>query len=69
MLPLLIYEVAWKTIWLTAVALPVWLNHGPIDDELAATIQACLLILPFYLIIPWRYVLANFVQEPGDRWR
>lgn len=69
MLPLLIYEVTWKTIWLTAVALPVWLKHGSIDDELAATIQACLLILPFYLIIPWRYVFLNFVRQPGDRWR
>ncbi len=69
MLPLLIYEVTWKTIWLIAVALPVWLNHGPVDGDLAATIQACLMILPFYLIIPWRYVLANFVLQPGDRWK
>ena len=69
MLPLLIYEVAWKTIWLAAVALPVWMSHGAIDDDFAATIQACLMILPFYLIIPWRYVFANFVQQAGDRWR
>jgi hypothetical protein len=69
MLPLLIYEVTWKTIWLIAVALPVWLHHGAIDDELAATIQACLMILPFYLIIPWRYVFKTFVQQPGDRWK
>lgn len=69
MLPLLIYEVTWKTIWLIAVALPVWLSHGPIDDALAATIQACLMVLPFYLIIPWRYVFRNYVQQPGDRWR
>ncbi len=69
MLPLLIYEVTWKTIWLVAVALPVWLRHGAIDDDLGATIQACLLVLPFYLIIPWRYVFANFVQQPGDRWK
>ncbi len=69
LLPLLIYEVTWKTIWLVAVALPIWLSHGPIDDELAATIQACLMVLPFYLIIPWRYVVVNFVLQPGDRWK
>jgi len=69
MLPLLIYEVTWKTIWLIAVALPVWRSHGAIDDDLAATIEACLMAMPFYLIIPWRYVFANFVQQPGDRWK
>jgi hypothetical protein len=69
MLPLLFFEVTWKTIWLIAVAFPVWLHHAPIDDELAATIQACLMVLPFYLIIPWRYVGVNFIQQSGDRWR
>ena len=69
MLPLLIYEITWKTIWLIAVALPVWLSHGVFDDALAATTQACLMILPFYLIIPWRYVFKTFVRQPGDRWK
>jgi len=69
MLPLLIYEVTWKTIWLLAVALPVWMSHSPIDDDLAATIQACLMIMIFYLVLPWRYVFANFVQQAGDRWK
>jgi hypothetical protein len=69
MLPLLIYEVTWKTIWLIGVALPVWMSHSAIDDDLAATIQACLMCMPFYLIIPWRYVFANFVQAAGDRWK
>ncbi len=69
MLPLLIYEMTWKTIWLAAVALPVWMSHGPMDDALWATTQACLMVLPFYLIIPWRYVFAHFVQQSGDRWK
>jgi hypothetical protein len=69
MLPLLLFELTWKTIWLIAVALPVWMNHGPIDDELAATIQACLIIVPMYFVIPWRYVFSSFVLQPGDRWK
>ena len=69
MLPLLIYEATWKTIWLVTVALPIWIHHGPIDDALAATIQACFIGVAFYLVIPWRYVFATFVQQPGDRWR
>jgi hypothetical protein len=69
MLPLLLFEVTWKTIWLIAVALPVWLSHSPIDDDLAATIQACLMAVIFLFVIPWRYVFANFVQQAGDRWK
>jgi len=69
MLPLLFFEVTWKTIWLIAVALPLWLSHSPIDDDLAQTIQACLMGMIFYFVIPWRYVFANYVQQAGDRWK
>jgi hypothetical protein len=34
-----------------------------------ATIQACLVIMIFDLVIPWRHVFANFVQQGGDRWK
>jgi hypothetical protein len=69
MLPLLIYEATWKSIWLLAVALPIWMSHAPIDDALAATIRACLIGPAFYLVIPWRYAYASFVQQAGDRWK
>jgi hypothetical protein len=69
MLPLLIYEATWKSIWLLAVALPIWLHHDTVDDALAATIRACLMGVAFYLVIPWRYVISNFFQQTGDRWR
>lgn len=68
MLPLMIYEATWKSVWLVAVALPVYLSHAPIDDALAATIQACLMGAAFYLVIPWRYAVRNFVRQAGDRW-
>ena len=69
MLPLLFYEMTWKAIWLLAVPLPMWLSHTPIDADTADTIQACAWAIIFPIIIPWRYVFATFVQQPGDRWR
>jgi hypothetical protein len=69
MLPLLLFEVTWKAIWLIAVALPPWLNHSAIDADMAATTQACLMAVVFLFVIPWRYVFDNFVQQRGDRWR
>jgi hypothetical protein len=69
MLPLLLFEVTWKAIWLLAVALPVWTSHGPIGPDMAQTIQACFMAIVFPIIIPWRYVLSTFARQPGDRWR
>lgn len=69
MLPLMFFELTWKAIWLIAVPLPLWLNHSPIDADTADTIQACLWAVILVLVIPWRYVFASFVQQPGDRWK
>ena len=69
MLPLLFFELTWKSIWLIAVPLPLWINHSPIDADTASTIQACLMAAIFLILIPWRYVFANFVLHPGDRWK
>ncbi|MBL8012901.1 MAG: hypothetical protein JNN05_03550 [Candidatus Omnitrophica bacterium] len=68
MLPLLFFELVWKTIWLTGVALPLWLGDQ-LSAETAASAKDCLMgvIIPF--VIPWRYVIANYVKRPGDRWR
>lgn len=68
MLPLLFFELAWKAIWLTAVALPLWSAHR-IDADTAATIPECLMGIIVPIVIPWRYAFATFLRAPGDRWR
>ena len=68
MLPLLLFELIWKSIWLAAIALPLW-SANRIDPATMETIRACALgLVIFPLAIPWPYVLARFVREPGDRW-
>jgi hypothetical protein len=68
MLPVLFAELIWKAIWLITVALPLWSAHQMDADNLE-TVQNCLMgiIVPF--VIPWRYVFANFVKTPADRWK
>ena len=68
MLPLLFFEITWKAIWLIAVALPLWTSHSPIPADVQQTIQACLMVVLFPFLIPWRYVVTTFVREAGDRW-
>ncbi len=67
MLPLLFFEITWKVIWLGLIALPLWRAHR-IDADTAQTIFACSMVVIFPIIIPWRYVIANFARKPGDRW-
>ena len=68
MLPLLFWEIAWKTIWLTSVALRQWLTGG-IDPAFAENTFACLFVVIFVIIVPWSYVFENYVKKPGDAWR
>ena len=68
MLPVLLFELAWKTIWLAAVALPLW-SANAIDARAIETVRDCVLAVVLIPLIPWRYVLANYVRKPGDRWR
>ncbi|MGA3131406.1 MAG: hypothetical protein ABSD59_11440 [Terracidiphilus sp.] len=68
MLPLLLFELIWKTIYLVDFALPLWRAHQ-IDDAVAADIQAVLMVVIFIPLIPWRTVWAQYAVQRGDRWR
>ncbi len=69
MLPLLLFEFAWKTIWLFDFGLQQWLS-GPrpptFDDDFFA-IGIGVLLMP--LVIPWGYVWRRYVKQPGAPWR
>jgi hypothetical protein len=67
MLPLLFFELIWKAIWLSAIALPLWLAHQ-VDADTAQTAVECLMGIIVPIVIPWRYVFANYLRKPGDRW-
>ena len=69
MLPLLLFETAWKYIWFFAFGLPQYLS-GRVpptfaDDFMPITFGV--VIMPF--VIPWGYVWRHYVLAPGDRWR
>ncbi len=68
MLPVLLFELAWKSIWLATIALPLW-SANAIDARAMETVRDCVLAVVLIPVIPWRYVLANYVRKPGDRWR
>lgn len=69
MLPLLLFELAWKVIWVITIGLPLR-NAGPLEGAFADTWLNNLfgvVILP--LAIPWGYVYRKYLRESGERWR
>ncbi|MEA3060662.1 MAG: hypothetical protein QOJ94_443 [Sphingomonadales bacterium] len=69
MLPLLMFELAWKTIWLFDFGLGQWLSgqRPPTFAEDVFAIGLGVILMP--IVIPWGYVWCHYVKQPGDRWR
>jgi hypothetical protein len=65
MLPLLVFEIGWKLIWASAVALPKWLD-GSLDEGTLSILFNCAVVLPFVFVVPWRHVAGTFLgtREP-----
>jgi hypothetical protein len=68
MLPILVFELAWKFIWVAVVALPLWIANQ-MDPATLSVFYSCLVVLIVLAVIPWRYVVAHYVTKQGDRWR
>jgi hypothetical protein len=68
MLPVLLFELIWKAIWLIAVGFPMW-SSNQMDAATVETAQNCLMGVIFLIVIPWPYVFENYVKKPGDRWK
>lgn len=68
MLPLLFFEMGWKTLWLLRVALPLW-SADKLDAATLQTVYECLGVVIFPLIIPWPHVFRTYFKKAGDPWR
>jgi hypothetical protein len=69
MLPLLMFEFAWKTMWLIDFGLPQW-SSGQLPPTFAEDFSAIAMgVVLMPLVIPWRYVYRHYVKQHADRWR
>lgn len=55
MLPILLFEVAWKLTWVTAVAVPL-LPSGDMSTRTSALLFSCAFVIIIVAVIPWGYV-------------
>ena len=69
MLPLLMFEFAWKTVWLLDYGLAQWStgNVPATFPEDFKAIVAGVILMP--IVIPWGDVARHFALQSGARWR
>ncbi|HYG31034.1 MAG TPA: hypothetical protein VD887_12580 [Allosphingosinicella sp.] len=69
MLPLMLFELAWKVLWLAFYGLPAW-SAGEMDPAYASSLKETGIgVILVIVVVPWRYVFDHYVTKAGDRWR
>ncbi len=68
MLPIMLFESAWKLIWMAVVALPLWATDQ-LDPANLDVFYRNLWVVIILAVTPWRYVVNQYVTQRGDRWR
>lgn len=72
MLPLLLFELLWKVLWVAGWGLPLWSTQqltqrlGPDAQSNLVNCLVGIVLVP--LVMPWGYLLKQYVRAPGDRW-
>jgi hypothetical protein len=67
MLPILLFELAWKAVWLIDYGLPQW-RAGVHTAQFTADFKAIAMGVILIPIIPWGYVFQHYLKKPGARW-
>jgi hypothetical protein len=68
MLPILLFEVVWKLIWMAAVAVP-YLASGTANARIDSVLFSCSFIIVVIAVIPWGFVWKQYAKAAGDPWR
>ena len=69
MLPLLMFEFVWKTVWLLAFGLLQW-SAGQMPATFGEDFEAIAMgVILMPIVIPWGYVYRHYIRQPGARWR
>ncbi|MDQ0769355.1 hypothetical protein QF031_002104 [Pseudarthrobacter defluvii] len=65
MLPILLFEVIWKKLWLGIVALPHLLAND-MDTATADMLFSILFVVAILAVTPWDYIWKRYLLTPGD---
>ncbi len=68
MLPILLFETAWKVLWLAIVAVPHLVAHD-MDAATAELLSSIAWVVIVIAVIPWDLVWRTYVSAPAERLR
>ncbi|MEO7814412.1 MAG: hypothetical protein ABIR87_03100 [Sphingomicrobium sp.] len=69
MLPLLMFEFVWKSVWMISYGLPQW-SSGQLPPTYADDVFAIAMgVIVMPIVIPWGYVWRHYVVAPSERWQ
>ena len=55
MLPILVFEVTWKVVWLVLIALPMW-RADALDEATITQLASMAWVVIIAAVIPWRWL-------------
>jgi hypothetical protein len=61
----MLYEIAWKAVWMLGIALPAWMTDKW-TAGIASVFTDCVGILIALFIVPWNYVWARYIRQPME---
>jgi hypothetical protein len=67
MLPILLFEVAWKVLRIAVIA--IRLVADDMDAATREVLFSCSFVVIVIAVIPWGYVWRRYVRTPGNAWR
>jgi hypothetical protein len=67
MIPVLLFELTWKALWLVAFALPLW-RADRLDPQTMTSVGECVFgVVVVSLVLPWGHVWRRYLRGPGAR--
>jgi len=67
MLPILLFEVTWKVMWIAAIAVP-HLVAGTMNAATRDVLFNCSFVIVIIAVIPWGYAWRRYARTTGDAW-
>lgn len=70
MLPVLLFEIIWKLVWLLFIGLPQWFSgvgSPRLGEDMIMVGLIPIVLGP--LLLPWGYIWRHYVRAPTERWR
>src|SRR4029078_4538388 len=68
MLPVLMFEVGWKLLWMAAVGLPNLAAGDWTPQFMSVFVNVCFGVVVL-AVTPWDYVWKRYIRAAGEPWR